>query len=503
MLLKQLLDKIDLTMEQADAYDGETDIVSITIIDEEKEQKPGVLYIGRLEQLPERVVLGTAFICCTDGESACVKTGCRNVWIVRDSFSALVDKVYMIFDDLFFIFGIMEKMMQAASCGLGLPSLLQTAWHLIGIPMFVTDVRYRPLAYNEGILAYPDFKEAVENHMLPENRISNINRPYMKEALRNYDDLYFMWAEADQEYILTSLIRVDSVETAHFLAYVGRETPLKYYKIVQFVCYLIALELQKTAFYQHNESVLENQFMKYLIEDTVSQAERESFREKLNWAEGVPRRILLLSSQGEKLDMGTARRAVRHLAEYLSEIHTVSYQGYYVVLCRMENQKLFEELPRILKRYHMICSVTAEFDSLSLVAQAYGQAVNALRYLLNGSFPGPLIRYQDCMYHIMSDELQKNCNIDQFLHPGVVVLHQDDLRNGTNLLGTLEAYLEFHSDPDAAAEAMHIHRNTLYYRINKIQAAYRLNLGSGRERLHILLTIEFLKARFSNTKDRA
>lgn len=501
MLLRQLLDKIDLTMKQVDVCDDETDIVSIAIINEGKGQKPGVLYIGRLEQLPERVVPGTTFICSSAGKETCFKTGQRNVLIVQENFSTLVDRVYLIFDDLFFMSDFMEKMVQTASCGLGLRSLLQTAYSLIGIPMFLTDIQYQPLAYNEGILKYPDFKEAIENHMLPENRISNLNRQDLKEALQNYDDLYFMWADTEQEYILTSLIKVDTVETAHFLAYVGREAPLKYYKMVQFICYLIALELQKTAFYQNNESVLENQFMKYLIEDTISHKERESFRQKLNWKDGILYRILLLSSRGEKLDMGTARRAAQRLSAYFSEIHTVSYHGYYVVLCEVKNQKFLEELPQILERYHIICSVTSEFNSLSLVAQAYEQAVNALRYILNGSFSGPLICYQDCMYRIMSNELQKNCNIDQFLHSGVVALYQKDLRNQTHLLKTLEVYLEFHNDPDAAAKTMHIHRNTLYYRINKIQSEYRLNLNSGKERLHILLTIEFLKAFLPNANE--
>lgn len=493
MQLKTLLDKIDLNIKQVDFYKQESDITSVNLMTNLIEQKPGVLYIGELSQLPNEIVSGTTFICCSSEICEIKTSGERNVFLTSDSFNTLIDRIYSTFEDSVFIISCMEKLVKISSTGFGLDALFQNIYELMQIPMCLVDTQYRLLAYNEGILNYPDFKKAVKKRVLPASRIQNINRADLKEAFLNYNDLYFMWAKSDQEYILTTLIKVDQTETAHFLAYVGNENPLKYYKLVQFICHLISLELQKTAFYQHNENILENQFMKSLIENTLSPSEKDNFLHKLGWKENIPYQILLLSGENKKIDPVSAQRILRTLSPYLAETHSLLYNGYYVILTQINNPVFFQKAPELLKQFHFIASISSEFYYFSGMTQSYGQAVNAMRYLLNGSFKGSFIRYQDCMYNIMGEELKKSCNISQFFHPGTIALYQKDCIKNTNLLETLAAYLEFNNDPDSAAAFLHIHRNTLYYRINKIQEEYNLNLSSGMERVQILLTIEFLK----------
>lgn len=493
MQLKTLLDKIDLNMKQVDFYEQESDITSVNFMTNLTEQKPGVLYIGELSQLPNETVPGTTFICCSSKTHEMETSGQRNVFLTSDSFNTLIDRIYSTFEDSVFILSCMEKLVEISSTGFGLEALFQNVYELMKIPMCLVDTQYRLLAYNEGILDYPDFKKAVKKRVLPASRIQNINRADLKEAFLNYKDLYFMWAKSDQEYILTTLIKIDQTETAHFLAYVGNENPLKYYKLVQFICHLISLELQKTVFYQHNESILENQFMRSLIENTLSPNERVNFLHKLGWKENIPYQILLLSGNNKKINPTSAQRILQTISPYLLEMHSLLYNGYYVILSQINNPVLFQKLPELLKQFHLIGSLSSEFYHLSGMSQAYGQAVNAMRYLLNGSFKGAFIRYQDCMYKIMCEELKKSCNVSQFFHSGTIALYQKDVIKKTNFLETLAAYLEFNNDPDSAAAYLHIHRNTLYYRINKIQEEYNLNLNSGMERVQILLTIEFLK----------
>ena len=78
---------------------------------------------------------------------------------------------------------------------------------------------------------------------------------------------------------------------------------------------------------------------------------------------------------------------------------------------------------------------------------------------------------------------------DEALHPGLVVL----LRDGAHapLVETLEAYLDRAGDVKATAEALNLHRATLYYRLQRIEeiTGARLKVGEDRLALHLGLRL--------------
>ncbi|MGG1618897.1 helix-turn-helix domain-containing protein [Paenibacillus sp. NRS-1782] len=61
------------------------------------------------------------------------------------------------------------------------------------------------------------------------------------------------------------------------------------------------------------------------------------------------------------------------------------------------------------------------------------------------------------------------------------------------LLPTLGAYLQYVDTPNLAAKTLFIHRNTLFYRINRIRELFQIDLSNGDIRLKLQLTLHFLK----------
>jgi sugar diacid utilization regulator len=78
---------------------------------------------------------------------------------------------------------------------------------------------------------------------------------------------------------------------------------------------------------------------------------------------------------------------------------------------------------------------------------------------------------------------------DDALHPGLIAL----LRDGAHaqLVETLEAYLDRAGDVKATAEALNLHRATLYYRLQRIEeiTGARLKVGEDRLALHLGLRL--------------
>jgi sugar diacid utilization regulator len=78
---------------------------------------------------------------------------------------------------------------------------------------------------------------------------------------------------------------------------------------------------------------------------------------------------------------------------------------------------------------------------------------------------------------------------DAALHPGLAAMLSDPAN--APFVDTLEAYLDLAGDARATAEALNLHRATLYYRLNRIEeiTGARLKVGDDRLALHLGLRL--------------
>lgn len=89
--------------------------------------------------------------------------------------------------------------------------------------------------------------------------------------------------------------------------------------------------------------------------------------------------------------------------------------------------------------------------------------------------------------------------LDALVHPGIAAL----LAEGRDdLIQTLEAYLSSGGDARRAADTMHLHRSTLYYRLEKITQALGddvTDLTDGEARFDLMLSIRLARLRGADT----
>lgn len=74
----------------------------------------------------------------------------------------------------------------------------------------------------------------------------------------------------------------------------------------------------------------------------------------------------------------------------------------------------------------------------------------------------------------------------QALHPAVAVLQAQDRGD---LLATARAIVDNGGDVASAAAALHVHRTTLYYRVERIKELTGVDLQDGRERTHLQMAL--------------
>lgn len=82
-------------------------------------------------------------------------------------------------------------------------------------------------------------------------------------------------------------------------------------------------------------------------------------------------------------------------------------------------------------------------------------------------------------------------------HPAIMQLIQYDRENESNFLETLQVYLKNERNITKTAQELHIHRNTLIYRINRIEDSI-LGTTLDNQELRDSLSFSFKCMDFSN-----
>ncbi len=129
---------------------------------------------------------------------------------------------------------------------------------------------------------------------------------------------------------------------------------------------------------------------------------------------------------------------------------------------------------------------------LKYAAHLYQQAKSAIYY-------GTLSSKASSFYHFFDyaiDFIIDSPSLQQSIHaclPGIVQLWEMQRSSGDDLLNTLKCYLDHERSASKTSTALHTHRNTVLYRIQKIQDLLELDLDDVYVRDYCRLSIRTLE----------
>jgi DNA-binding PucR family transcriptional regulator len=111
---------------------------------------------------------------------------------------------------------------------------------------------------------------------------------------------------------------------------------------------------------------------------------------------------------------------------------------------------------------------------------------------------GDVVHWRDLGVFRALAQLPNREAVETALDPRVVTL----LNSGDEtVVATLETYLDFAGDAKATAEHLHLHRGTLYYRLDKAQRLAGIDVHNGYDRLAVHLGLKL--ARLAGTTNGA
>ncbi|WP_426454346.1 PucR family transcriptional regulator [Paenibacillus sp. S-38] len=165
-----------------------------------------------------------------------------------------------------------------------------------------------------------------------------------------------------------------------------------------------------------------------------------------------------------------------------------------------EPQEALAQLGRLLQERSPLGPYIAGgglvYDDYSLLEQSYREAQTVLG--LRSRFPqetSHMVFYRDLGFYRWLPLFDEHNGAARYKNPSLEKLRAYDREHHGSLLETLEAYLSCDSNLKEAAERLHIHANSLAYRLKRIAEIGGIDLGSMDQKVTLYLDLKTEKLR--------
>jgi len=144
------------------------------------------------------------------------------------------------------------------------------------------------------------------------------------------------------------------------------------------------------------------------------------------------------------------------------------------------NQK--EELANLAQHEDINIGISWSFTNILEFKRHFKQAVASIKQSQSLGYTNQVFDYTDFSYYDLLYNYTGKIPLHHYCHPALQILREYDQTNKTELYLTLRTYLEYNKNLRATAEALFLHRNSLTYRINRINELTGLDFNN----IHIM-----------------
>lgn len=190
-----------------------------------------------------------------------------------------------------------------------------------------------------------------------------------------------------------------------------------------------------------------------------------------------------------------AVRAARKWAEAHQVSGTVGEDNGQLVLVAAAPQSLNRQIPQLLKA--VIGASDSKFSAglgrvhsgIASVKISHQEAEQAARTGVKLHGGGSLTAFSELGLHRMLFAIAHETEVASFYEEMLGVLMEYDRKHKSDLLPTLDAYFLSLCSPSEAAEKLHLHRNTVLYRLNRIEKLLGKPLDNAETRLNLQVAL--------------
>lgn len=152
--------------------------------------------------------------------------------------------------------------------------------------------------------------------------------------------------------------------------------------------------------------------------------------------------------------------------------------------------RLRSQITNVLGRAIVTVGVGRSHPGVTGLTRAYREAEQALAIARSLLGPGQTVHFEDLGVQRLLFQLRENDELASFYEDLLGRLQAHDERQGAELVNTLEAFFECHGNHVRTAQRLHLHRNTLLYRLERARQVLDLDLDKAEARLALQVALK-------------
>lgn len=376
----------------------------------------------------------------------------------------------------------------------GLNDIIALAEKLLQYPISICDASYniieasslmRQMTYGLAHSKTRVYLESDEVESLRRNHVvDQIYRSRTAFGVRTVDHPDNLWIFCG--------IRIQNVMTGYVAVCMGDEVENEYVlRITTALADICSLEMQKAQFYLAHTGLKYESFLIDLLEGHFTDVNIISSRLEI-----LDRKfckffciIVLACMEPHNSDLFNKQQMTTLRASYPNSMSVVYKDSIVLFLNQEKPIDLCEEFTKKLLEFsslnHMKVGISQPFVDILKIHDFYIQAVDSLKL---GEQENP-----DRMLHFAADLLPAylfqngdTIGLEVGIHYHLYHLMGYDHEYHTEFIPTLRAYLNNDRNATKAAESLHIHRSTFFYRIKKIEELLHISITDS----HLLFLYE-------------
>lgn len=171
------------------------------------------------------------------------------------------------------------------------------------------------------------------------------------------------------------------------------------------------------------------------------------------------------------------------------------YHGRLVLLINQDNDmsdSQAEQFEQILRRGNLKAGVSYRFQDLERLYQVYCEVRDLIDTMGRLNIRKAMYRYEECIVEMVASQVAGKLDPHSIAGGAISKLIVYDQQNGQESLLTLKTYMDCSFDIKRTAEKLHVHENTMRYRVSRLEQITGLKLDNSRNIFELVLALTLM-----------
>lgn len=400
-----------------------------------------------------------------------------------------------------------SKIFELVAANAGIQAIIDAIATLYDAPASIIGNSYIPIAWSQSVIPRTQRLRNTWNHFtagtmsevaLTKIRNTQIMHPVGKiEQTRRWDNAF--QDEVVSNYL--TMIYINNIAVASFSVLYNNYTLSEaHLTFLPLIAKALSLEMQKSDFYVLNKATYFTQILSHMLmpgnQLSLPDLETQLF------SFGYCLRPIKYVLYADILDFTLHHHQVHVVASSLQElfansIYLIQESGIVFLMSRdvddMLEEGCFSEWREMLYSMGLRVGISNPFNDPSDTSRGLKQAQHAIEAGHRSDPSECLFSFQNYQIADLIVQLSKVTDLTTYLYFPLRWLIEYDMRKKTNLTHTLYLYLKHSRQTAKVCEVLFIHKNTLYYRLEKIRSIMHADIDDSRVVLQIMVSFEIMK----------